>query len=367
MKVLMISKALVASTFHGKLQELSRLGLDVTLVVPRRWGSQELENVQPDGYRLEVMECRFSGSHHFHFYPGLARVIGSDHWDVIHIDEEPFNYAAYQSTKLSSGNGTRSVFFTWQNLLKTYPPPFSLFEKGVFQKAAGAIAGSAEAGEVLRKRGFEKPVVVVPQFGVSPDVFCRQDRSGLRRRLGLEGFVVGYVGRIVREKGLDTLARAFAGLSGESRLVLVGSGPFEKTLKQLIESVGVSERTRWIPWVDSRQVPEYLNAFDLLVLPSRTCRHWKEQFGRVLVEAMACETCVVGSDSGEIPTVIGDAGLVFREGEDIELGGHLRCLMDDPALRCELGRRGRQRVLEHFTHAKIAADTASLYKHVCAS
>jgi len=95
--------------------------------------------------------------------------------------------------------------------------------------------------------------------------------------------------------------------------VLVGGGPERSKLEALAQGLGISARVRWEPWVDSCDVAEYMNAFDVLVLPSRTRRNWKEQFGRVLVEAMACETCVVGSDSGEIPNVVGDTGLIFHE------------------------------------------------------
>jgi glycosyltransferase involved in cell wall biosynthesis len=175
---------------------------------------------------------------------------------------------------------------------------------------------------------------------------------------------VGFVGRIHIEKGLDTLVRALTLLPKSCVLVLVGRGPYRAQLESLIGFLGLSERVRWVPWVSSDEVPEYMNAFDVLVLPSRTRSNWKEQFGRVLVEAMACETCVVGSDSGEIPNVVGDAGFVFHEGDERELAGHLQKLMDSPSLRELFHRYGRKRMLEHFTYAKIAADAVEFYKSV---
>ena len=104
-------------------------------------------------------------------------------------------------------------------------------------------------------------------------------------------------------------------------------------------------------------MPDFYRSLDLLVLPSRTRPNWKEQFGRVLIEAMACGVPVLGSDSGEIPHVIGDAGIVFPEG-DVEM---LRCqvqrLMVDRAARNSLAAAGRQRVLDRFTMAEIARQT----------
>jgi glycosyltransferase involved in cell wall biosynthesis len=105
-----------------------------------------------------------------------------------------------------------------------------------------------------------------------------------------------------------------------------------------------------------------MNALDLFVLPSETRPNWREQFGRVLVEAMACGVPVVGSDSGEIPTVVGDAGLSFPEGDAARLAECLRSLLADAALREELAQRGRERVLELFTVEQVAAQHYEIYR-----
>src|SRR5436305_9013059 len=97
-----------------------------------------------------------------------------------------------------------------------------------------------------------------------------------------------------------------------------------------------------------------MQKMDVFVLPSLTRPNWKEQFGRVLVEAMACETPVIGSRSGEIPRVIGDAGLLFQEGNVQELAARVRRLLDDPTLYAQLAAQGRQRVLERYTQERIA-------------
>jgi len=106
---------------------------------------------------------------------------------------------------------------------------------------------------------------------------------------------------------------------------------------------------------------------DALVLSSRTLPNWKEQFGRVLVEAMACGVPVIGARSGEIPHVIGDAGLIVPEEDSDALRAGLLQLMQDDELRRDLGRRGRQRVLERFTQAQIAAETVDVYRSLSAS
>jgi glycosyltransferase involved in cell wall biosynthesis len=116
----------------------------------------------------------------------------------------------------------------------------------------------------------------------------------------------------------------------------------------------------------STEMPWLMNALDILVLPSRTTARWKEQFGRVLTEAMATKTPVVGSSSGEIPSVIGEAGLVFAEGDQAALRAHLAQLIEDRDLRQHLGEQGFARFHERFTQEAVAQATIALYRRVLA-
>ena len=104
----------------------------------------------------------------------------------------------------------------------------------------------------------------------------------------------------------------------------------------------------------------------MLVLPSRSRPNWTEQFGLVLVEAMACGVPVLGSQSGEIPHVIGQAGWTFPEDDLETLQAGLLRLMREVEVRAELGRLGRERVLARFTQARTAAETVQVYKEMLA-
>jgi glycosyltransferase involved in cell wall biosynthesis len=108
-------------------------------------------------------------------------------------------------------------------------------------------------------------------------------------------------------------------------------------------------------------MPDFYRSIDTLVLPSITRPNWKEQFGRVLIEAMACGVPPVGSESGEIPNGIGDGGLTFPEGDADSLRERLVRLARQPALRARLGERGRERVLACYTHRRIAEQTYAFY------
>lgn len=362
MKVLMISKALTVGAYHGKLREMARLGVELTLVMPPRWGKKPAEVQSAAEYDVCIKDCLFSGQNHFHFYRGMPDHIDAD---LVHIDEDPWSLVTYQWMRHCVRHRKPAIFFTWQNIYKNYPPPFNYFERFSFAHAAAAIAGNAEAEEILRRKQYRKPVAVIPQFGVDPAVFRKMSAAPLRRELQLgDAFVIGYAGRLVREKGIDDLLRATATLPPNCVLVLLGSGPYQPETLRLAAQLGISERVRFIPSIRSLDMPRYLNLFNVLVLPSRTTPHWKEQFGRVLIEAMACEVPAIGSSSGEIPNVISNPELVFPEGNSSALAAILKRLQEDPVLIAQLGNAGRSHVLTSFTHARVAADTAALYGEV---
>jgi glycosyltransferase involved in cell wall biosynthesis len=163
---------------------------------------------------------------------------------------------------------------------------------------------------------------------------------------------------------VDLLLDAAAGLRGEWSLLVVGRGSLRERLAARIEQEPFAGRATLLDSVPHAEMPRYLNAMDVLVLPSREAPHWKEQFGHVLVEAMACEVAAVGSTCGEIPHVLGDAGLVFPEDDAGALRSALQRLLDAPDERADLARRGRQRVLAHYTDARVAQATHEIWREV---
>jgi glycosyltransferase involved in cell wall biosynthesis len=287
----------------------------------------------------------------------LARVVREVRPDVVHIDEEPYNLATYQANLLARRCGARTLWFSWQNLARRYPPPFSWIERYNLRHVDHAIAGSQTAAQVWRTKGYAGPLAVIPQFGVDPDTFFPP--AVPRREAPVH---IAYVGRLVPEKGIDLLLDALASLQGSWRATLLGSGPSESGLRERVKSLGMTGRVTFRPWLPSTETPDFYRETDILVLPSRAQSNWTEQFGRVLVEAMACEVTVVGSDVGEIPHVIGDAGRVFPEADAAALGATLDGLIREPGHRHDLGARGRVRVLEHYTQQEIAKATIAVYR-----
>jgi glycosyltransferase involved in cell wall biosynthesis len=369
MRVLMVSKACIRGSYQKKLEELAKLDdLDLTVVVPPYWQEKgrriELEISYTAGYELLVEEMSFNGHFHLHFYPHLGALVHRLKPDIMHIDEEPYNLATLHAMRLALGVSAKPLFFTWQNLLRRYPVPFGWMEQYNYRHSAHAIAGNQDGVDVLRRKGYRGPVTVIPQFGVDPELYSpSSDRPGEDSPY----FQIGYVGRLVQEKGVDLLFRAVADLPGDWRLSILGDGPYRARLVELSRELGLEDRITFHAPLPNSEMPAHYRQLDALVLPSRGRPNWKEQFGRVLIEAMACEIPVVGSDSGEIPHVISEAGLIFPEENVAELGAHLRHLMRDDNLRLSLAQKGRDRVLQHYTQERIAQATHEVYVKMLAA
>lgn len=377
MRVLMVSKALVVGIYQRKLELIAQQGVELLAVVPPSWrderGEMALERVYTEGYRLEVLPIRRNGDFHAHTYVGLDRLMHEFRPQIVHIDEEPYNVAAWQVHYFARRVGAKSLFFTWQNIERHYPPPFSWGERWMLRTVDYAIAGTQSAAEVWKAKGYTGAMRVIPQFGVDAALFTPTS-VGMRHVSSVvpsadltsntKPFTIGYFGRLVEEKGLFTLLDAVAKLSGDWRLRLVGGGPLKDALYTHAESLGIVDNIEFCGQIASTDMPAQYQALDVLVLPSLTRPNWKEQFGRVLVEAMASGIPVIGSDSGAIPDVIGEAGLVFPEGDADALHERLTRICGDSALRQSLIEKGHARVRAHFTQEQVAYLTVEVYQRI---
>jgi glycosyltransferase involved in cell wall biosynthesis len=365
-RVLLISKAMLGVTAQKKADLLAaKPGVELTVASPAFWraddgGKQMLEATARPGWRLEVVPIRMNGHFHTYTFPTIGRLMRRLRPDVVHVDEEPYNLATYRAIRAARRVGARPLFVTWQNLDRSYPFPFSAMERHNYRHSQYALAANEDSVAVIRRKGYRGPVAIFPQFGVDADLFVPRPRPAGRP------VRIGFVGRLVEQKNVDALVRAFAPLAGPAELVITGRGPCEESLRALAAALGVSERTRFIGALESAEVAPAMADLDVLVLPSRTTPNWAEQFGRVLVEAMACEVAVVGSSSGEIPRVIGEPALVFPEGDVTALCAILRRLVEHPDERAEFARRGRARALALYTQQHIADATYAAWEAMMA-
>ena len=381
MKVLLISHTCQSrSEGQPKAVELARLGIDLTVVVPRRWkhyGAWRAPQAPLPGagfaWRPMTVRLPWSGpaQSYLHFYPGLPRLLRELQPDVIDLWEEPWSLVSAQACRLRDllCPGARIVSETEQNVEKQLVPPFEQFRSSVLQSADWVVGRSAEAIEIVRRKGYDGPASVVPNAvdAAAFQVPSPAARAQTRAELGWgEEFVCGYVGRLVEEKGVTDLVEALAQMPASptrppSRAVLVGSGPFEAELRAQIAELGLGARVQLLPARGREELAQLMGALDALVLPSRTTPRWKEQFGRVIIEAGACGVPVVGSSSGAIPDVVGEAGLVFAEGNATQLAQKLEWLAAHPEGARQMGARGRQVVEQKYTWTRVAQAMARIY------
>jgi glycosyltransferase involved in cell wall biosynthesis len=279
---------------------------------------------------------------------------------LIDLSHEPYSVACAQLLTLCGWFAPRVpiVMQTNQNILHKYPPPFNWLEQRAFRHVKGAYACSETVVEVLRAKGFDKPAPIVP-FGVNTEAF-RPPLPGTKKADG--PLTIGFVGRMLPGKGLGVLADALAEIRALPwKLLMVGDGPVREEFEQKLRAASLMDRAEFTGAISFDQVPKLFHQMDVMVLPTETTARIREQFGRVLVEAMASAVPVIGSTCGAIPEVISDAGLVFTERNSSELADALRRTLTDEALRNRMAAAGLERVKE-YSWDRVAEKTYDLYQ-----
>ena len=179
-----------------------------------------------------------------------------------------------------------------------------------------------------------------------------------------EGLAIGFIGRLVRNKGIDNLLEALALQRGAKwRLTIVGDGPERERLERLATELRLAARVRWTGGLPGEQVASLWPDLDVLVQPSRALPDYREANGHVLIEAMANEVAVVGTDSGVIPELIADAGVVVPSGDVPALAAALQRVSDQPARRA-LAAAARARALRLYSDDVIAERTLEFWKQL---
>jgi len=380
MRVLLISHSYMHRSPRLKLNLLSKfLDVELTVLVPECWvfrleGFVKAGEEYQTPYHFKPLPPINRDNEQRYLLRGMGKVIKEFRPEIVHCENGPGAYVYFQANLLKRifVPHAKSIVFSWKNLPYRIRRPWNwMAEQFNLKQTDCFIAGNEDAVRVHRERGYKGRFKVLPLWGIEPDFgksVDPQDVRSVRTSLGLDSFVVGFLGRFVRAKGILTLIEATSKIQNELSVLLLGRGPLKSEIVELAARLGISDRVRFVDTVPHDEVPLYLNCMDVLVLPSLTtppyAPSFKEQFGHVLIEAMSCEVPVIGSSSGEIPNVIGDAGLIFREGDADDLAEKLRIVMEDKGLRDELAKKGRQRVLEKYTHKKIAEETYKVYQEL---
>ena len=345
--MLVVSHPAVLAVNQTVYAELARRGWEVTLLVPERWHHDySRDDVAPQALpelaaALRPAPVILAGRPQRHVYRlaagRLARRLAPD---VAFLELEPFALAARQWGGALLRSGVPFGVQAYENIDRALPAPVRVMRRRVLRDAAFVAARSPEAGELATAWG------AAGEVGLAPPAVPGWER--LPAAVGDRPFTIGFAGRLVESKGLADLLAAVRRLPAPVELVLIGAGEMRSRLEgQPIPGSAV----KVVDDLTHERMPEGYALLDVLVLPSRTTGTWKEQFGRVIIEALWCGVPVVGSDSGAIPWLIEltGGGLTFPEGDVEALAAAIARLRASAELRRELADRGRSEVARRFT------------------
>ncbi len=358
LRVLCISHSAI-SRIHGRLRYgslLDRPDLRLDLVMPSRWSERgrwltpDLPAADEDWvHALPIRWARAgSATWHLHHYVGLARLMRRVRPQVIHLWQEPWSLVALQALYLRNRLCPHAalVLEVDQNLHKRLPAPFEQIRRTVLRQTGHVLARSEEAIQVVRACGYAGPAGRIG-YGVDRSVFRPMDHAARHRAPA--GLTVGYVGRLIEEKGVGDLIETVSRTATPVNLAIMGEGPFQASLVAQAAALGVSDRLYILPWGSPEEVAAFMNRLDVLALLTRTTGSVREQFGRVIIEAQACGTPVIGSDTGAIAEVVGEGGWIVPERSPAAVAALLDRLAAQP-MELEAARaQAIQQVGERFS------------------
>ena len=371
MKVLLVGHTYVPRINHAKLQSLASAGIRLRVLVPSNWRARRglflgtrfaVEEIEGPDFELFALPVWRPGHIASHLYPLTAafRAIKTFAPDIVHIENEAYSFIAAQFVAAARLLGVKTTLFVWENVDWRVHATQYCCRYVALRYTTGVVCGNSGAKRLIAKWGYSGPTTVIPQLGVDPNLFAPPSTFDCDKVL-----TIGFVGRLVPEKGCDILLRAARLLVDRGigvRCILCGTGPAKAALVQLVDDLELGAVVSFRNEVPYDRVPEVLREVSVLVLPSRSSRKWAEQFGHVLIEAMCAGCIVVGSRSGAIPEVIGRPDLVFEEGSADDLARILTSLAQDRSGRHSLRTFFRERVANYYTHEVVACRLVDFWK-----
>lgn len=361
MSVVVISHACVVDVNQEPFLALAQRGVRVHVIAPKALRTDIRGTIRfraLDGVDATALPVRIGGFRrgvkqagvHMIVYSGLRAAVAAHAPDLIYVEEEPWSFTALQAARIARERGVPLVFHQSQNVAKKLPPPFESIRRRVLRQAAGATVRLEGAVRVLRDAGFDKPMLPIPNV-IDP---ARFDGAAAAHP-DLPRPMAGFVGRLVEEKGIMDFVRAAAAANVGSALI-AGDGPLRGAAERAAADAGLN--ARFTGSVAHDRVASIFASLDVLVVPSRTTRGWKEQFGRVVIEANAAGVPVVVTDCGALGDTVRatGGGLVVPEDDPAALTAAIARLTTESDERARTGAAGRAAVRERFTPDAVAKD-----------
>lgn len=297
-------------------------------------------------------EVRWSGK-------ALQRLFAECRPDVVQVEAEPWTPLAASTVRSAHRLKIPVVLLTRQSVPRALGFRERLRQRRVLRRVDTVIAANGIAARLIARHHPTLRVTVVSPLAVAaPTTAAREPGPAL---------AIGFLGRLVPERGLDLLFRACVPLPGRWTVTVIGTGPSQEELEALAERLGIAARVTWLGALHRQAIDEIWPTLDCVALPSRSTEHWVEAFGRAAVEAMAHGLPVVATSSGILPEIVGDAGRIVPEDDVPALTAALQDLLTDPALLAQLSMRSRRRAVEEFSPTAIAARTLDVWRGAAAA
>ncbi len=359
MRAVVVSHRYSDPANRAKLRALASLGVAVTVAVPDQRNSKSGTN--DAGVRVVPIPVRGADDPDQLHWSGkaLRDLLTNPRPDLLHVEEEPWSQAAVMGLRLAKRFGIPSVVSTAESLQRSHTIGERLRRQRSLRLASGVIGSNSLALKLATRRRPTMPQLALPQLGVAsvPDA----------PRVPHPGLAIGFLGRLTPERGLDLLFRACVGLAGKWTLTVVGTGPSQEELEQLAQRLGIAARISWLGALPRKVMDDIWPQLDCVVLPSRTTETWVMTVGRAALDAMAHGVAVIGTDSGALPELVGDAGRIVPEEDVPALAAALHQLYADRSEGERLGVAGRRRVAEEFSDTALARKTLAFWRTLTAA
>lgn len=311
-----------------------------------------------------------------------ARMIGLEREledkDIIHA-AETYNCYSYQAARVRKRENKRLVLTVWENIpfVSTWYrlKGFVNNQKVVDYTKDNTdifLAVTRRAKMALMIEGVPEERIRVVPVGIDIGRFKPAPAdTAMMEKLGVKDsdFVVLFVARLIREKGINDLLNAFKLIDMDPelahvKLVIAGTGAEKDNIIKTINNLGIGHRVRLSGGFSYDDVPRLYNAADVFILPSIPIPGWQEQFGMVLLEAMASGLPVISTMSGSIPEVVGDAGVLIQPNDPPSIYEAMKTLSSDTATANHLASLGRKRAEENFSLSRASGRIESVYREL---
>jgi glycosyltransferase involved in cell wall biosynthesis len=367
-KVFIISHAMTEPLNQKRWFDFAKLchNWEVMMLIPKIWRNSWFGNEREaiTSYRkegnLEIIPVVTTSKEKWTLFitPELPKLLREKQPDIVLCFQEEGTISLCWSlicTKLFCPKA-KIGFFSWQNIEIHGEKWHQRLRWNITTHLSDFfLAGSNEIATLFKKAGYPKPIYTQTEIGVSSEIFHQNPSLTFnfkeKHHLSDE-LVIGFAGRLVEEKGIYDLTAALEDLKDiKIKMIWAGDGKERDHLKQL------RAKDIFLGQLDLSEMVEFYNGIDLLILPSKSTPFWKEQFGLVAAQSLACHTPVIGSNSGAIPEVVGNDDFIFPEGDSKALANIIRNFIKGSLSQSNKG--------EKFLTQNIAAQTKEIILEIC--